>query len=580
MSQHHNAGPAPVNPNDAPQPAEADAAATPEREQIPEMRTYEDIARWYVVDKFPNKNLTNAQRAEIIRIAAADMALVSGIEGEAEKIAAFREIGAKIREYGDVLVAQSQPQTGESDPQQQQQDTEEEETSTSIGVVGRINARIAGAYSSFMSRSEQREGETDEAYEKRKKRSRLYKKIGATALAGVVVGGIAYKVLGVEWGSGSGAHGYAGGGDTPPSVTDPDAPVSNEIHNNVAGLNPQEVYDLGTNSRHEQSQWLLENGRVNNDFNNIDVTLTKDETINKLAIQYNRSPNELAAQMYQIQGVEAGNDDVLKQIPEDYRVRDGETMEQYSARVGEFLHADGETKDKFAFLTTEYVRTHYKVEDMPSHYQSAYIDADGNVAWDEEVQSSDPNDKIIKLSATEGIRLPCGQPVKILPEEAPAPVQQYEQSSQPVQQNYVPPQGTGGETPVTPVSPGTPTTPTTPVTPVTPGTPTTPTTPKTPETPLAGKSHDPKDYKHEEGAPKVKIDEPASEPARQEPTPAEVTTQTPGQEVSGSQQGGQASGAETTTQAEQQQQQDTPAAPGAAGAGGTPAGNTDPGNPF
>lgn len=502
MNTEPRTGNVPAPLDDASQAAEG-APNQHERANAPEYNEPGDIAVDFV-NEFAPADLTDRQKTALARLAAQEVRSIvaatdiSQDEMQERYAQLIRDIqGFTINETPAEVPAAEQGQAEHASEEQEEEAEyeDEEESEVVVGLRGRIMNKLglvqgAGVWGNSMlalSRWNGRKAEkraaleekidnmTDEEYEKYLRWNKV-----KTAVGVVAIGGAFLATKGHLWDFPS-----FGGGDrgaTPAPVSDPEGPqtVSNEIHNNLTGMNPQEILELGANSRHDQAQWLLENGRVNNDFNNIDVSLTKDETINKLAIQYNRSPNELAAQMYQIQEVEAGNKDALAQIPEDYRIREGETMEQYSARVGEFLHADGETKDKFAHLTTEYVRTHYNVQDMPSHYQSAYIDADGTVHWDTEVTKADPNDKIIMLSKDTGIRLPCGQPVKILPEEAPAPVQQYEQSSQPVQHNYVPPQGTGGETPVTPGTPETPVTPETPTVPVTPEVPTEPETPVVP----------------------------------------------------------------------------------------------------
>ena len=125
----------------------------------------------------------------------------------------------------------------------------------------------------------------------------------------------------------------------------------------------------------------------------------------------------------------------------------------------------------YTVYATNYAKDHYNVQDMPNHYRSSWIDENGKVHWDDEVRTADPDDKIINLGNGKGIRLPCGQPVELIPEtqgSAPAPAGTVATTSAPTESH--------------PGNPGNPTQPTNPEGPVNPPTPEQP-NPPTPENP-------------------------------------------------------------------------------------------------
>lgn len=369
-----------------------------------------------------------------------------------------------------------------------------------------------------------KEGESDEAYERRVRRRKVGAGIAAIALA---AGGA--WMLKETVGSAPGENNeFVSAG--PESESEAGFGESDYQREDRA-IDFENIPQTYEQSVQTELDFLAENGRINNDFNHIDQFADKESIMGELQEQYAKSPTELSGQLYQIQGIE-GTVDVL---PDHLRVLDGETYEQYTARLSEALHHDPELHDILTEYTTGYVSDKFNIQDMPGHYQAAYIDAEGNSYWDSSVSSSDPNDKIIMLADGKGIRLPCGQPVELIYIKegathgiggAPIPVQDF---------SYVPQStpdtpGVGGPPPATETIPPMPAT--EPPVPET-APPVPETEPPVPET-LAPKEGD---FHADKGAPKAEAGPPAP-PAQTETNPVFIDQQ-PGQSIPTEQLGGQ-----------------------------------------
>jgi|GEM_PF-4811165 len=203
-------------------------------------------------------------------------------------------------------------------------------------------------------------------------------------------------------------------------------------------------------SRKNEMNFLEMNGRVHNDFNNISaneigVSGDKDHFPGYSALheQYQKSPVELAAQLRQIQAVEMANGHTFDLLPKELQMRPGESQTTYITRLGDAMHADPRLHDKLVDGALDYIKEHGQpLRDLTQNYSANYLVMENGkpvVRFDDFVSSADPNDKVIMLSETEGIRFPCGQPIKLIEQHtvAVAPEQQYQPRGGGSQQHVV-----------------------------------------------------------------------------------------------------------------------------------------------
>ncbi len=182
-------------------------------------------------------------------------------------------------------------------------------------------------------------------------------------------------------------------------------------------------------SRQQETTFLNENGRHGNDFNNITGDKLynnpgdKDQFIGYTALheQYSKSPNELASQLLHIQQIELEKGNDLGILPQEWQLQAGESEEAYIARLGDTLHADHEIHDTLTDITLAYIKENGQpLSDLTENYSAFYIEIiDGKpvVKIDPSVVSADPTDKVIMLSDTKGIRIPCGQGIELKEDE-------------------------------------------------------------------------------------------------------------------------------------------------------------------
>lgn len=340
------------------------------------------------------------------------------------------------------------------------------------GFAGAIGAKVGAVGASI----------GNAVYQARRKDREFANPVAAAAgglVGGVASYGIAHDII---------TH-NSGGGNHPVDF-DPDKKHQGGDGDNHDQHHGAHDHDLTPDqSRQLEHDWLErthENGRLGHDYNNINVNASQEDVLGKLHEQYEMSPNELAGQLRQIQELQAEHGGHIPGLPEALQMRDGESYDDYTARLGEALHDNNTLHHDMAEYATNYAKDHYNIQDMPNHYRSSWIDENGKVHWDEDVRTADPNDKIIDLGGGKGIRLPCGQPVEVIndrvvdtPQAGPVvatsvPAESHPSTPvQPVLVEHPTPQQPTPEHP-TPVQPETPTTPETPSTP-------------TPETPLDSK---------------------------------------------------------------------------------------------
>ena len=194
-----------------------------------------------------------------------------------------------------------------------------------------------------------------------------------------------------------------------------------------SGGTPGGLLETPELSRQHEMDFLSTNGRVRNDFNNIPVDTLNDPAnrghfpgYTALREQFEKSPDELAAQLRQIQAIEMANGVKLDIIPDEFRdlaMKPGEGQEAYIARLGEAIHNNSDLHDILTQGALKYIEVNARpLQDLTSNYSANYIVIENgkpSVRFDDFVQSADPNDKVLLLSDTEGIRFPCGQCIKI-----------------------------------------------------------------------------------------------------------------------------------------------------------------------
>ena len=300
----------------------------------------------------------------------------------------------------------------------------------------------------------------------------------------------AARWAGYEYGGGSGAHDALdphGDGQTDQN--------GDSLPGDDGSL--QSLEALRQLSIKRELDFLNTNGRVHNNFNNIPVDSVNSPEhatlflgYDKLMNQYQQSPTELSAQLHQIQTIEMEKGNVFESLPKELRLQSGENNEAYVARLSDAIHNDQKLHDTLVGSTMDYLKDNGKSpEAINSEYKAWYITDDGKVVahWDTSVVSADPNDKIIRLSDTKGIRLPCGQPIELSPVyDTPTYVPQAQNwQPQPV---YVAPQAPvasyAPEYPSTPIVPEVPITPVIPEVPIIPEVPVIPEIPVIPEVPI------------------------------------------------------------------------------------------------
>lgn len=236
------------------------------------------------------------------------------------------------------------------------------------------------------------------------------------------------------------------------------------VKNRIRG--PEEYPHLEIDMHATELDFLEKNGRHNNDFNNIPVdTLDGPENeghfpgYTALREQFQKSPHELAAQLRQIQEIELEQGHKLDFIPDEFRdlvMKPGEGQEQYIARLGEAIQNNDDLHDLLTEGALTYIEENASpLQDLTDNYSANFIvieDGMPTVGFDEFVQSADPNDKVLMLSATKGIRFPCGQCIEIFPDvpaetpvyqstyvtEAPVVTETVYQPEAPVYNSYVP----------------------------------------------------------------------------------------------------------------------------------------------
>lgn len=220
------------------------------------------------------------------------------------------------------------------------------------------------------------------------------------------------------------------------------------------GIVDQHEYSI--QSHHIEDQFINDNGRHGNDFNNIELHHNQDGSIDmndlygQFGEQFRKSPHELAAQFDQFHRLGTELPDDLK----DLQYKPGETAEQYTERIADLLHGNRDLKDKAADFALD--QLHGKsLEDLTRDYESNYIVTDGHGGWmietDPDVTSADPNDRILVMGQAngyiEGVRIPCGQPIRI-PIEVPQSAPQGVGAAAPADYS-----GQGGATNYQPVAP-------------------------------------------------------------------------------------------------------------------------------
>lgn len=219
--------------------------------------------------------------------------------------------------------------------------------------------------------------------------------------------------------------------------------------------------------RHQELNWLNANNRQGNDFNNITPEELNDPA-NKdhfpgytaLKEQFEKSPNELAAQLRQIQVIEASKGLKLDFIPEEFRgllLQPGESQEGYIARLGAALHENNDLHKLLGDGALKYIEANAQpLRDLTENYGANYIvlvNGVPTVGFDEFVQSASKEDTVLMLSDTMGIRFPCGQCIELMPQKAVGtPVEQPSYSApvvteRPVQATPQRPTTPGGTTP-------------------------------------------------------------------------------------------------------------------------------------
>lgn len=180
-------------------------------------------------------------------------------------------------------------------------------------------------------------------------------------------------------------------------------------------------------SRAQELTFLEENGRHNNDFNSITPEELNDPAnegrfpgYTALFEQYNESPQELAAQLYQIYEIESANGHTFDALPPELRELAGGNGEAFIEALAQAMHADPELHDTLTAATLDYIQEHGSpLSDLTGNYEANYIvieDGKPVVKFDPNVTSAVDNDTVIMLSETKGIRFPCGQPIEILPQ--------------------------------------------------------------------------------------------------------------------------------------------------------------------
>lgn len=366
--------------------------------------------------------------------------------------------------------------------------------------------------------SDYRDRYNNATLEERAKMERKANLIGWLGTAAVAAVGIATKthmfgMLDGHHGSGGGGIGSQAGEHSPEHSTD------------VPPLTPEQ---MSLNSHKVETDFLESNGRVRHDFNNITaneigVPGDKDHFPGYTALheQYQKSPSELAAQIRQIEVIEQANGHSgFDALPQDLHIQPGESHDAYITRLSNAIYDNDDLHNKLNDQTLDYIKVHGQpLQDLNSAYSSDYMIIENGkptVQLDQYVESADPNDKILLLSPTKGIRFPCGQPIEILPSQptVEAPV------VHPAAATIIKQPGVTPEAPATPVTPIVPETPSVPTTPVTPEVPQVPEVPQIPEVPT---NTAPKQ------TPQVFADNPFSKPVgsgNYEDIPAHVTQST------------------------------------------------------
>lgn len=360
----------------------------------------------------------------------------------------------------------------------------------------------------------QQEGESDEEYDKRMRRVGTRVNLAVVAIGGAFLGYQAARHLGLDLNP----FDNGGAGNSGDKKAEGQPPIDGDT-NHDGKLDPNELLELSNASHRAETDFLNTNGRHGNDFNDISGDELKNSAENlppgydALMDQYNASPRELAAQLDQFR-------DLGIKFPDDIAELNRQPGEEYTAyvdRITDAMHNNQGLHDQAVQFAGDQLADK-KAVPLDSPYRSAYIEPDGKggyiVKWDDYVESPDPNDQIIMLGDGKGIRLPCGQPIELIPQEAPAPAAPIYYEQQPAGQGGAPVENPGGQGGETPSNPGHPETP---VNPPTPG-------PETPVTP-----DDQKDWSkvpNLDGVTPLPLDQDTT-PLTDQPTPGDNGTSSP-----------------------------------------------------
>ncbi len=275
--------------------------------------------------------------------------------------------------------------------------------------------------------------ESEEEYDARMKKQKWYSVAGGVAIAAVFGAAKAYTAMkGIEHSTGVSLSDHVGDG-TGGSAHDSDTTIDGDT-NFDGHLDESELAAL---SHAEESNFIDNNGRQGNDFNDISGEKLRSTMLDEngevvdnpnvpagfdaLMDQYNASPRELGAQLDQFR-------DAGIQFPEELSELNRQPGEEYTAyidRITEAMHGNQELHDNAVQFAADQLIGKEAVS-LDGPYRSAYLVEDGQggyqVYWDERVESPDSNDQIIMLDDKRGIRLPCGQPIELLPQESPVPM--------------------------------------------------------------------------------------------------------------------------------------------------------------
>ena len=317
----------------------------------------------------------------------------------------------------------------------------EQDNGKKIGFFKQLKGMYVGAWESLTHKRVRRSdfeadgaGEIEYKMARRESRIRRMAAVGFIAYNVAAVGLIAKgmnELAGVVAGwydddGSSNAHGVAGAHGS----SHAEANRSNNPWD-ADGNAAVDQHEYSIQSHHIQNQFLDNPDRQGNDFNHIELHYNQDGSVDtddlygQLGEQFRNAPDETAAQFEQFHRLGIELPDELKEL----NFKPGETPSEYTERVGDLLHSNRDLKDKAADFALD--QLHGKsLEDLTRDYESNYIVPDGHGGWmietDPDVTSADPNDRILVMGQAngyiEGVRIPCGQPIRIpieVPQSAP-----------------------------------------------------------------------------------------------------------------------------------------------------------------